>query len=129
MRVASVIPARTPRALFNSSASTVVLRRMRFMPLLCHVPGNSDLLRLQLVPWDVEVVRRDDPPVKCAHIDCGRQGAFRASRPSRPSVDQHVLRLPYGTLIFLKFGVRSLLKASTAMKPDAPRNEEGRAHG
>ncbi len=40
MRAASVIPARTSRALLNSPASTVVLRRMRFMPLLCHVLGK-----------------------------------------------------------------------------------------
>ena len=36
MRAASVIPTRTPRALRNSPASTVALRRMRFMPLVCH---------------------------------------------------------------------------------------------
>ena len=36
MRAASVIPDRTMRALANSSGSTVVLRRMRFMPSLWH---------------------------------------------------------------------------------------------
>ena len=35
-RAASVIPARTLRALLSNSASTVVLRRMRLMPQLCH---------------------------------------------------------------------------------------------
>src|SRR5271166_1896723 len=36
MRAASLIPDRTLRALVSSSASTVVLKRMRFMPSLCH---------------------------------------------------------------------------------------------
>jgi len=36
MRAASVIPARRPRALLNSPASTVVLRRMRFIPRVCY---------------------------------------------------------------------------------------------
>ncbi len=44
MRAASVIPVRTSRALLRSAASTVVLRRMRFMPLSCHVPGKRPVV-------------------------------------------------------------------------------------
>lgn len=45
MRAASVIPGRMSRALLKSAASTVVLSRMRFMPLLCHNPSKLPCTR------------------------------------------------------------------------------------
>src|SRR5437879_11455068 len=42
MSAASVMPDRALRALPRSSASTVVLRRMRFMPSLCHQMHRGD---------------------------------------------------------------------------------------
>ena len=36
-----MMPARTPRALLNSFASTVVLNRTRFMPQVCHAYATT----------------------------------------------------------------------------------------
>jgi hypothetical protein len=54
-----VIPDRTLRALLSSSASTVVLNRMRFMPSLCHEVRSCSALRPTLTVEIATATPRD----------------------------------------------------------------------